>query len=103
MRLYLLSDSSDICLGMRLAGIEGEVIKDEVSFSEALSRLADDREIGVVIITSGLNMIAPKLVTQWKLKRRKPLLVEIPDVNDTGAVSQQIARYIAEAIGVRVQ
>ena len=102
MRFYLLSDSPDIRLGMRLAGIDGEIVNTAEALHSALMRLAEDKSIGIVAINTGLALLAPELITQWKLKKQQPLLVEIPDRSDPGELSRIISGYIAETIGIKV-
>jgi len=103
MRFYVLSEFSDVCLGMRMAGMEGEVIRDAQGFEEALDRLGNDPDIAVIIINESMVRFAPERVTQWKLKRQRPLLVEIPDRQGGSMVSQNIANYIAATIGIRIE
>jgi len=103
MRFYVLSEFSDVCLGMRMAGMEGEVIRDADAFDEALTRLGNDPDIAAIIINESLARFAPERVTRWKLKNQQPLLVEIPDHQDGGAISRNIAGYIASTIGIRIE
>ena len=102
MRYYVLSNEPDICLGMRLAGIEGEVVVNESELSSALHRLAAEDEIAVVLISESLSQIAPELLTSWKLKRNKPLLAEIPEPGGSD-ISQALVRYVSQAIGIRIE
>lgn len=102
MKFYVLSDSSDTYQGMRMAGMEGEQIADEKALREALDRLSRDPQIGVIILTEGLASLLPELITEWKLKRRQPLLVEIPDRRNSAEASAHIAEYIASSIGIRI-
>ena len=102
MRFYVLSEVPDTCLGMRLAGMEGEVISDADQLKTALQRLGDNKGIGIIAITAGVAAMSPHLITEWQLQRRLPLLIEIPDQKDSSDISQLIARHIAETIGVKV-
>ena len=47
MKFYALSDNVDTAMGMRLAGIEGEVLHTAEEVSEAIKRLAADRRSGL--------------------------------------------------------
>ena len=43
MRFYLISDNADTLVGMRLAGIEGELVHDAQAVEDAVNRcLADE-------------------------------------------------------------
>jgi len=102
MGFYVLSDVPDTLLGMRMAGMPGQLVKDEVSLRNTLEKLAAQPELGVIVITAGLVRLVPDVVTTWKLKRQQPLLVEIPDSLDSADLSQAIASYIAATIGIKV-
>ncbi len=102
MKFYTLSDNVDTAMGMRLAGIEGEVIHTAEEVREALRRVMADPEIGIVLITEKLINTCPTEAYHYKLTRKRPLLVEIPDRHGSGDVSQMIGRYIDEAIGIKL-
>ena len=89
-------------MGMRMCGIEGIVVheKDEVIY--ALNKAADDREVGVVLITERLAKLCAELVSELKLSRRTPLIVEIPDRHGSGRSRDSITKFVREAIGVKV-
>ncbi|MCL2497891.1 MAG: V-type ATP synthase subunit F [Symbiobacteriaceae bacterium] len=102
MRFYLLSDNADTCLGMRMAGMAGELITDVDTLHSALQRLGTNPDIAVIALTAGLIRLDPALITTWKLKRSQPLLVEVPDHLDSHDVSRNIADYIMNTIGVKL-
>ena len=102
MRFYVLSELSDVVLGLRMAGMEGEVVQDAATFEATLARLSDDPEIGVIVDSEGLTRFSPQLLTQWKLKKQRPLLVEIPERGGSSAISQTITDYIVSTIGIRI-
>ena len=102
MKFYVLSDIPDVCLGMRMAGMEGELVLGERALREALNRLGDNPDIAVIAISESLMALAPDVITPWKLKRRQPLLVEIPERLGSRSVSQNIADHIAATIGIKV-
>ena len=79
MKFYALSDNVDTAMGMRLAGIEGEVLHTAEEVSEAI-----------------------KTIYRYKLSQKRPLIVEVPDRHGKGDVSQMIERYVGEAIGVQL-
>ena len=102
MRFYLLSDNVDTLTGMRLAGIEGEVLHTSEEALTALNRVLEDPNIGVVLLTRQVVQLCPEEVEHCQLTRKRPLLVEIPDRHGAGDVSETIARYVNEAIGVKL-
>jgi len=102
MRFYLISDNVDTQLGLRLVGIEGEVVHKRREFLELLEEKLKDQSIGVILITTKLIELAPDVISEIKLKQRRPLLVEIPDRHGDSKIGETIDKYVSEAIGVKL-
>ncbi len=102
MKFYLLSDNMDTLTGMRLAGIEGEVLHTAADLRQALDRVSGDPQVGVVLMTRRLMDLDPGLVETHKARHKRPLIAEIPDRHGAGDVSQAIAQYVNEAIGLKL-
>lgn len=102
MKMYLISDNTDTCIGMRLAGVEGEIVKSKEEFSEALERAAGNKDIAVIMITDSLMKLAYNIVDDFKLNRSTPLVIEIPDRHSTSNKRDSIARYVRESIGLNI-
>lgn len=102
MRMYLISDNIDTQTGMRLAGVEGVVVHTQKEVEEAISRVLEQKDIGILLITEILAKQFPQEITKIKLGRPLPLVVEIPDRHGTGRAPDSITSYVRDAIGVRV-
>ncbi len=102
MRFYLISDNIDTEMGMRLAGIEGVVVHEKDEVEEALNKVCDDESVAAVLMTERLVKLCPELIYDIKLKRKRPLVVEIPDRHGNGRTKDSISRYVREAIGVKI-
>lgn len=102
MRFYLLSDNIDTLMGMRLAGIEGQVVHTSEEVGEALDRAMEREDIGIVLMTELALKQCPEKVMDYKLNRATPLIVEIPDRHATANISDTISRYLAEAVGIKL-
>ena len=89
MKMYLISDNVDTYTGMRLAGVEGCVVHA-------------DKTVGIVLLTEKLGREFPDLIDTFRLERKMPLLVEIPDRHGTGRKKDFITSYITEAIGLKL-
>lgn len=100
MRMYLLSDNVDTLIGMRLSGVEGEVIHEEKPLLDALERLYRQDDIAIIMITETLVNLCRETIYTYKLTRRQPLLIEIPDRHGNGNTKDTTTRYVQEAIGV---
>ena len=100
--MFLISDNIDTQRGMRLTGIEGVVVHEREEFIEALKDAVADTEIGIILITVKLSKLAPEYIAEIKLKKKLPLIVEIPDRHGTGKSDDYITKYIREAIGLKL-
>lgn len=102
MKMYLISDNKDTQTGMRLAGVQGVVVHDEQAFRAALSDVLKDSSVGILLITMKLSAMAPELISEIKLTRHTPLVVEIPDRHGMGKSDDFITHYVREAIGLKI-
>lgn len=101
MRFYLISDNVDTEIGLRLAGIEGEVVNDAAGVEKALLAAMNREDTGVVLITKRLGEMCPGLLVGLKKKYARPLIVEIPDRHGAGGTNA-IADYVRDAVGIRL-
>ena len=102
MRFFCMSDNIDTQLGMKLSGIECVVIHTVQEVEQQLSEVRKNSEIGILLITEKLVNLCPDLISDYKLNRKRPLIVEIPDRHGTSDISNSIARYIKEAVGIDI-
>ena len=93
MKMYLISDNVDTYTGMRLAGVDGVVVHEREELY---------KELGIVLLTEKLGKEFPDIIDEMKLKRKMPLLVEIPDRHGTGRKKNFITSYVNEAIGLKL-
>ncbi|MCH5205731.1 MAG: V-type ATP synthase subunit F [Oscillospiraceae bacterium] len=102
MKFYVICDKVDVLLGMRIAGIEGQLIVDEKEAAPTLERISQNEEIAVVLITERLAELCREKVYDIKLNRMRPLIVEIPNRDGSGGGMGAISRYVEEAIGIKL-
>ncbi len=102
MKFYLISDNIDTQMGMRLAGVEGEVAHTAEEVGSALDRAFSDEDIAVVLMTEKLVELCHERVYKLKLSCRRPLIVEIPDRHGNSGVTEAISRYVSEAVGIKL-
>ena len=102
MKRYLISDNVDTYTGMRLAGVDGVVVHERGELYEALQNVIKDKEVGIVLLTEKFGREFPEIIDDIKLKRKMPLLVEIPDRHGTGRKKDFITSYVNEAIGLKL-
>ncbi len=102
MKFFLLSDNIDTQVGMRLVGIESVIVNKKEDLIEELEKVLANPNIAILLITTKLVELAPKMISELKLKQSKPLIVEIPDRHGTSNVGEMINKYVSEAIGVKL-
>ena len=102
MKYFLISDNVDTLAGMRLVGVRGVVVHEEDEVRAALEKACADEEVGLVLITDKLVAKCADTVFAYKLGRRRPLIVEIPDRHGNGRTKDSITRYVREAIGIKI-
>ena len=84
MKMYLISDNVDTLTGMRLAGVEGEVVHGRKETKQAVEKILEDKHLGILLITEKLSFEIPEIIDDIKLNRKRPLLVVIPDRHGSG-------------------
>lgn len=100
--MYLISDNVDTYTGMRLTGVDGIVVHERAELQEALQKVLLDKTIGIVLLTEKFGQEFPDMIDEFRLERKMPLLVEIPDRHGTGRKKDFITSYITEAIGLKL-
>ena len=63
MKFYLISDNVDTEMGLRLVGIEGEVVHKRRDFHDFFETKMKDISIGVILITKKLIELAPYVIS----------------------------------------
>lgn len=102
MKYFLISDNIDTLAGMRLAGVHGVVVHESDEVRSALDKACADEDVGLVLITDKLVASCADVVFEYKLKRKRPLIVEMPDRHSDSNPGDSIKRYISEVVGVKI-
>jgi len=102
MNFYLISDNTDTQTGMRLAGIDGVVVRERQEALSALDAAAADPNTAIVLMTGKAIELCREKVYDLKLGAPKPLIVEIPDRHGSANITETIKRYVGEAIGIKL-
>lgn len=102
MKAFLISDTVDTQVGMRLAGIKGVVVEDREGVLRELNSVRNNEDYGIILITEKLASLVREEINKLKLKMNIPLIVEIPDRHGTTRGNDSITRYIKESIGLKI-
>jgi len=100
MKSYLLTDNKDALVGMRLAGVHGQLVKNADELMACLKERMKDKEIGILMISSPVMDFARDEVMAVKLTSCEALIVEIPS-GKSAFDNDYITRYIKDSIGVK--
>ena len=84
----------------RLESDELQAMYDNVL--QELERVMHMEDVAIVLMTTKLIETCPEVISELKLKQKKPLIVEIPDRHGSAKIGETIDRYVSEAIGVRL-
>ncbi len=102
MEFYLISDNIDTLVGMRLVGIDGIIVHEEDKLKETLKNTVNMQNVAIVLITEKLVKMCQGFIYDFKLKNKRPLVIEIPDRHSKGRAKDSITRYIRDAIGIKI-
>lgn len=102
MRFYLISDNIDTHMGMRLAGIEGEIVHERDEVLQSLEKAVETPDIGVLLITEKLADLCTDEIDAYKLHLKRPLIVEVPDRHGGNRAISTLERYVSESIGIKI-
>ena len=102
MQFYLISDNIDTYTGMRLAGIDGEVVHEVDEVKRSLEKAIADKNVAIILITEKLMKLCYDEVSEIKLNLKQPLIVEIPDRHLTADITKSIDNYVREAVGIKL-
>ena len=100
MKFFLISDNNDTLMGMRLAGIQGVIAHTRDEVLTELYKVIEDESVAIILITTLCIQTCPEVIADMKLKLRRPLIVEIPDNQNSAKIGETIDAYISEAIGI---
>ena len=102
MKFYLISDNIDTQMGMRLAGIDGIVTHTPEETQQALDEAMAMEDVGIILMTEKAVKQIQEKVYEYKLTRKSPLIVEVPDRHATSKISDTISKYLSEAVGIKL-
>lgn len=102
MKSFLISDNRDTWVGMKLAGIDGILVRDREYALQAVKDAIKNKEIGILILTENVVDMATEEVMELKLKNKIPLIIEIPDRYGSKRENDAIKDYIRNSVGIRI-
>lgn len=102
MRYWLVADSSQALDGMRLAGVDGELVKDAAAAEAAVRRACRDESVAVLLVTRSVEEMISDTINRLKLADQRPLVGVIPGPDGRGLGPDAITGLVRQAIGVKI-
>lgn len=88
--------------GFGLVGVETFVAKSAKEAHEFVSKICTRKDIGVVLITQEFYYPFYEKYFQMKISMERPILLEIPSVEEIDFGTQDISHFVKRATGVTV-
>lgn len=101
MKSFLISDNRDTFVAMRLAGIEGVIVHERDEILRELEKAMENKDIGIIIITELILEKVKDEIMDIKLRKKYPLIVEIPDRHGQRRDKDYITKYINDSLGLK--
>lgn len=98
MKIFLLTSEGDTLAGLRLAGVEGALVKSEDEFVSKANSVISDSDIAVLFIGSALAEKYPGVLSGLR-ENRGTVITEIPDMN-SGVRKSSVAAYVKDTVGI---
>ncbi|QQK07360.1 V-type ATP synthase subunit F [Miniphocaeibacter halophilus] len=101
MKSIVISNETNVILGMELAGIETGYSEDEDEIRKIFTESIENEKYGIVIVTEGINELLSDLIFSHREKGKLPLIVTIP--GEDGLKDKDfIMKYVKESLGVKI-
>ena len=82
MKMFCISDTLDISLGLRLSGIEYVILEKRDEVLEKLDELLKDKDYGIIILTDEIYKLVSDKIEILEKERNIPLFIKIPEIGD---------------------
>lgn len=96
----------EVAIGFALAGLGANEAADEIAATTRLMALADDPEVGVILVEERLHDALPTELQRMLSRRPLPMIVPFPSPTWTApaaAAEEYIIELLRQAIGYRVR
>ena len=102
MKMFLISDNIDTKIGLRLAGVDGVIVRERDEILDALKKAMADKNIGIILVTEIIADMIPDVISDIKLTLSRQLILEIPDRHGTRRPADNIMKNVNEAVGIKL-
>ncbi|HKL43017.1 MAG TPA: V-type ATP synthase subunit F [Clostridia bacterium] len=101
MKSVVLANQKETIVGLRLAGIKGELINDVEEVLPKVRALINDPSVGTIMITQALYNANQEGLLEIKLKLKEKMIIKIPGFNE-GIEESLIYNHIRDSVGLKL-
>ena len=77
MKIYCITDNSDIEVGLKLAGCDGITIRENDNLSEKIDEVLGNKEIGILIVSQNIYRQEKEKIDDIRINKKLPLITII--------------------------
>jgi V/A-type H+-transporting ATPase subunit F len=106
MQFYLICNDVDTLIGMRFAGIDGNIAQTVEDVKYLLEKAINTANIAIVMITKPLVDLCRNFIYKLKFSSKKILIIEIPSgenfLETKSSFKNSIIEYVKQSIGIKM-
>ena len=80
MRMVYISKERDSVVGLRLAGVQSFMLKEDQEIKDKIKELSNDKDVGILNVSEEVYKIAKEEIDDIRLNKSFPLIVIMPEV-----------------------
>ncbi|MGC9308057.1 MAG: V-type ATP synthase subunit F [Thermoplasmatota archaeon] len=101
MQIAVIGDADTVAL-FKLAGVSRAVVADD-DVAAQFDSLVTEEDVGVIIVTERIAQSIIKKITQIKLQKELPVIIEVPDKQgELEGREDSVDQLIRRAVGVEI-
>lgn len=101
MQIAVIGDADTVAL-FKLAGVSRAVVADD-DIAAQFDSLVAEEDVGVIIVTERIAQSIMKKITQIKLQKELPVIIEVPDKQgELEGREDSVDQLIRRAVGVEI-
>ena len=99
---YFVIGDEDTVLGLRYAGVQGEIVDDAEKAREIFNRVCRSKRYNLIMLTETIADSIRADVNRVRFDVKEPLVVEVPGPEGPSPVREDLLKLIQEAVGIRL-
>lgn len=100
MKIFVLTDSTDTAIGLKLAGTGGAVVHSREEITEVIDTALKNPEYGMILYTNKLREIAGDIISSRIEQNPRVIFYEIPDRHGYGDRASSISDIVKSSVGM---